>query len=388
VGVLYDFTGRGLSKVYGSYGRFYELVPLNVVSSSFHSSGSRVDHVGAPGTCAPPAGAVLPQDPRFCALVVPQTGPAFTFWGRQADEFIAPNTQGQYVDEFQAGTQYQVVRDVVVGVDYVHRSIGRVIEDVSTDNGQTYFVTNPGEPGKPGYQTSIPPGYYFPRPRRLYDAITLSVRKSFSQNYLLSASWTYSSLRGNYPGLFSRDSLDPNITSEFDLAPLMLNRDGRLPGDVSNSFKLDAGYVFELSSRTRLQLGGSLRAEQGQPINYLGADPLYGQSEVFILPRGSGGRLPWLWQVDVRMAATYRLGGPYAATLSLDIFNLTNNRAAIEVDEDYTLDLVSPIVGGTVRDLRNLKTAAGAPVTVNPSFRKPTAYQLPLSGRLGVRLSF
>ena len=388
LGLIYDFTGSGLSKVYGSYGRFYELVPLNLVSSSFHSSGPRVDHVGVPGTCGPPAGAVLPQDPRFCAVVAPQTGSAFTFWGREADNFFAPNTQGQYVEEFQTGTQYQVLRDVVVGVDYVHRSIGRAIEDVSPDNGQTYIVTNPGEPGKPGYQTIIPPGFFFPRPRRIYDGVTLSVRKSFSQNYLVSASWTYSSLRGNFPGLFNRDSLDPNAGSEFDLAPLMLNRDGRLPADVANSFKLDAGCVVELSSRTRLQVGGNLRAQQGQPINYLGADPLYGPSEVFVLPRGSGGRLPWLWQIDVRTAATYRLTGPYEATLSLDIFNLTNNRAAIAVDEDYTFDPVSPIVGGSVRDLPNLKTVSGARVTVNPSYGKPTAYQLPLSGRIGVRLSF
>ena len=388
VGLLYDFTGRGLSKVYASVGRFYELVPLDLVSSSFHTSGSRVDHLANPGNCASPAGAVLRQDPRFCALVVPQTGPAFIFWGRQADELIAPNTQGQYVDEFQAGTQYQVLRDLVLGVEYVHRSIGRVIEDVSTDNGQTYVVTNPGEPGKPGYQTSIPPGLFFPRPRRLYDAITLSLRKTFSRNYLLSASWTWSSLRGNYPGLFNRSSIDPNITSDFDLAALMVNRTGALPGDVPNSFKLDAGYVVELSPRTKLQLGGSLRAEQGQPINYLGADTLYGQSEVFILPRGSGGRLPWLWQVNVRVATTYRLGGPYAATLSLDIFNLTNNRAATEVDENYTFDLVNPIVGGSIRDLRNLKTVDGAPAMVNGSYGKPTAYQLPLSGRLGVKLSF
>ena len=102
----------------------------------------------------------------------------------------------------------------------------------------------------------------------------------------------------------------------------------------------------------------------------------------------SGGRLPWLWQVNVRAATTYRLGGPYAVTLSLDIFNLTNNRAATEVNENYTFDLVSPIVGGSVRDLRNLTTVAGVPVTVNSSYGKPTAYQLPLSGRLGARLSF
>src|SRR5207237_7691830 len=116
----------------------------------------------------------------------------------------------------------------------------------------------------------------FPRPRRVYDAITLSVRKSFSQNYLFSASYTYSSLRGNYPGLFNADSLDPNQTSDFDLVSLLPNRDGPLPDDVPNSFKVDGAYVHELSPRMALQLVADLRADQGKPINHLGADRVYG----------------------------------------------------------------------------------------------------------------
>ena len=182
--------------------------------------------------------------------------------------------------------------------------------------------------------------------------------------------------------------LDPNILSDYDLASLLPNRDGPLPGDIPNSFKLDGGYVMELSPVTSVQVGGNFRADQGHPINYLGAHPLYGAAEAYILPRGSAGRLPWVWQIDLRAAITRKLSSRYAGTISVDVFNLTNNRAVMQVNEQYTTDSVYPIVNGRPADLRNLKTIDGTQAIVNGAFRNPTAYQLPLSVRMGARLSF
>ena len=47
-----------------------------------------------------------------------------------------------------AGIQYDVGFDMVFGASYIHRDLGRVIEDVSTD-GAAYFLANPGEPADP-----------------------------------------------------------------------------------------------------------------------------------------------------------------------------------------------------------------------------------------------
>jgi len=218
----------------------------------------------------------------------------------------------------------------------------------------------------------------------------LSVRKIFSRGYFLDFSYTYSSLRGNYPGLFRNENgqLDPNILSEYDLVSLLPNRDGPLPGDIPNSFKADAGYALEISPGTSLQLGGSFRADQGHPLNYLGAHPLYGPAEAYILPRGSAGRLPWNWEIDVRAAVTRKLWSRYSGTFSLDIFNLTNNRAVTAANEQYTTDSVYPIVNGRPADLPFLKTVAGTTAVKNAAFLSPTGYQLPLSVRLGARVSF
>ena len=390
-GLIYDFTGRGLSKVYASAGRFYEFIPLDAANRSL-SGGPSFNYFVNPDNCATPDGMVLPRDPRFCAVLPQRGGRTYQFFGTGAAATVDPNLEGQYVDELQGGVQAQAYRDVVFAVDYVHRQVGRVVEDMSVNDAVTYFISNPGEPGKLGYAAVTPSGITVvePRPRRVYDGITLSVRKIFSRNYFFNASYTYSSLRGNYPGLFRSENgqLDPNILSDYDLASLLPNRDGPLPGDIPNSFKLDGGYVMELSPVTSVQVGGNFRADQGHPINYLGAHPLYGAAEAYILPRGSAGRLPWVWQIDLRAAITRKLSSRYAGTISVDVFNLTNNRAVMQVNEQYTTDSVYPIVNGRPADLRNLKTIDGTQAIVNGAFRNPTAYQLPLSVRMGARLSF
>jgi hypothetical protein len=72
----------------------------------------------------------------------------------------------------------------------------------------------------------------------------------------------------------------------------------------------------------------------------------------------------------------------------VDIFNLFNQRTALLQDQDYTLDPVEPIIGGDKRDLPHLKTVMGTPATKNPNYLAATAYQAPIAGRLGLRLSF
>ena len=390
LGLIYDFTGRGLSKVYASYGRFYEYIPLDLADRAL-SAEQTLDVRKDPNNCSNPA------DFRTCAILPGAfgAGRTFSFVGGAAGTSVDPKLQGQYTDEYLGGLQYQVYRDITVGVDYVHKQIGRVIEDMSTDDGATYFLSNPGEPGKLGYAGTTGTGATIvePKPRRVYDGITLSVNKTFAENWLMSASYTYSSFRGNYPGLFSirgngTNQLDPNILSEYDLLSLLPNKDGPLPGDIPNSFKVDAAYVYELSPRMNFNFGGNVRVDQGQPVNYLGAHPLYGNSEAYILPRGSAGRTPWTWQLNLRGGTSYKISKDYALGVTLDLFNVTNNREVLAVDQDYTFDSVSPIVNGKVADLPSLRTITGDRITPNSNFRNATQYQLPFSARIGAKLSF
>ena len=390
IGLIYDWTGRGLSKVYASFGRFYEYIPLDMGDRAL-SVETQVQYFTNAANCG------VASDPRTCSIVpgAAAGGRTFNFAGSGVT-LVDPNLAGQYTDEYQAGAQYQAYRDIIFGVDYVRKQVGRVVEDMSTDDGTTYFLSNPGVSGGYGYSTVTGTGetVVWPVPKRIYDGLTLSVNKAFSDNYLISASYTLSSFRGNYPGLISpgygsaAGQLDPNILAEYDLVSLLPNKEGPLKGDTPNAFKLDTAYVYEVNSALTLNLGGNLNVRQGGPLDYLGAHPSYGAGLAYILPRGSNGRLPWQWQVNLRAAANYKLTKDYGLGFNVDIFNATNNKAVTGVDENYTFDAVNPIVNGKVSDLGYLKNTAGAPVRLNQRFNSPISYQLPFSARVGARLSF
>ena len=395
IGLTYDWTGRGLSKIYASYGQFYEYVPLDLADRAL-SGETQATYSTNASNCA------NPKDPRTCAILIggQAGGRTYTFTGAGAGEGLDPNIKGQYTDEYAVGTEYQVYRDISLSLGYVRKQLRRVIEDMSVNDGNTYFLSNPGEPCSASSIASGACGQYGvtgqgqviaePPPRRVYDGVTFGFNKQFSDNWLLTATYTWSSYRGNYPGLVNNTTgqLDPNILSEYDLLSLLPNKDGPLPGDEPNQFKVNGAYVIDVNANTSINLGGSLNIDQGGPLTYLGAHPLYGPGEAYILPRGSDGRLPWTWRLDIRANVAYKISKDYTLGVGLDLFNVTDNREETAVDQNYTYDSVYPIVNGSVKDLKYLTNTSGLPVAVNPTFNQATAYQLPFSARLSAKFSF
>jgi len=107
-----------------------------------------------------------------------------------------------------------------------------------------------------------------------------------------------------------------------------------------------------------------------------------------VLPRGSGGRTPWLTQLDLHVSYRRKLSALFSFEAYCDVFNVLNQQAVTGVDEEYTFSVVGPIQNGRVADLANLKTIGGGPVIVNPNYGSATSFQQPLSLRLGLRVSF
>lgn len=129
-------------------------------------------------------------------------------------------------------------------------------------------------------------------------------------------------------------------------------------------------------------------ALSGRPINVLGIDPTYGLAEVFILPRGSGGRSPTVVQLDLHLAYEIQLSVESRFSLSVDFLNLFNQQEATNVDDVYSFSPTSPIVYGKPEDLHLQKDRNGARLQVNSNYGQPTAFQDPLFLRLGLRWSF
>jgi hypothetical protein len=170
---------------------------------------------------------------------------------------------------------------------------------------------------------------------------------------LAQASYTWAQLRGNYDGLFNTQGsnsfgapqLDPNINSTFDLRSLLLNQTGPLTGDVTHTIKLYLAKEFVITPVFSTTLGGSFNANSGIPINALGAHPIYGAGQAFLLERGSAGRLPWVTSLDAKVGLNYRLAKDTVITAAVEGFNIFNSQRPLTVDDNYTAGIVGPILG-------------------------------------------
>ena len=421
IGATYDPTGEGRAKLSASWGRFYEAIPMDINDRSFGGEVSDTRTYGAQsGACGafdPKLGSV---DGGNC------TGKA------QSEQLIgssgvlvAPGIKAEYLDEAMAGAEVAVIPNVVFGISLQHRTLGRVIEDVSTDGANTYIIANPGEwPGdaerafeqriaattdptehaRLAHELTLFQGIrVFDRPSRDYNAIELTVSRKFS-GLFVQGSYTYSKTEGNYPGSVSYDNgqIDPNISSQYDLIELLENRRGPLPQDRPHSVKLDAYYGWQLGTTGTLTVGARIRAISGIPENALASHYLYGPNESFLLPRGSLGRTDFEHGIDLHVGYRRKLPHGTAAELYVDAFNIYNNQATFDVDTTYappfridgTPNNANPISGGSYDDLIWAKAVdtkgfeTSRPLGRNPNFLNTASRYAPASAQLGFRFTF
>jgi outer membrane receptor protein involved in Fe transport len=388
VGVVYDFTQQGRGKLFANYARYYQNTAMEMVNAQFPGERRLQSFYRSPRGTQPgcdPLHQVAPydecRDPNNLQTLFDrgysnEQDPNAKWLPIRGDNVpVDPQLKPQSSDEFVVGGEYQLLDDARAGVTYTRRYMNAVIEDMSNDQATTFFIGNPGEGIASAFPTAV----------RDYDAVTAFLDKRFANQWLGQVSYTWSSLRGNYTGMFRPESgqLAPNITSDFDLASLLQNRLGPLPSDRTHSIKAYAAREFILPGKVVANLGLTYRGHSGTPLSVLGSHDLYGDGQVYILERGAAGRMPWVHDFDARLGLSYPVTQGVVASLSADVFNLFNFQQAVSRDQNYTLDVVEPLVGS--RDLADLETLD---VKRNPNYGHTTAYQAPRSVRISAKLSF
>ena len=375
IGLVYDPTQQGKSKIFANYGRYYEYIPLDIAVRSlsgeqtltaFHNcnpqtqyrQGCDANTVGTLGTGAP---AVYNGDAIGTSTKWTQIGNAFS-------SSVDPNLKAPSSDEIVAGGEYEVIPSGRLGLNYTHRNVVDWIEDMSNNNAVTYFVGNPGS----GIASN------FPKAERKYDAVTLSFAKSFADLWLAQMSYTWSKLTGNIDGLFvpSSTQLDPNINATFDLISLLANGTGPLSGDQTHVIKAYLAKQFVITPVLSTTVGASFNASSGIPISALGGNPIYGAGYGYIIQRGSAGRLPWVTSLDLNVGIDYHLNKDMYITGRVEAFNIFNSQRPTTVSENYTNSTVQPILGatqGTITQAFPISGAAGAPTVVAGGICSTTA---------------
>ena len=337
IGLIYRPGRAGSQKVFGSYARFYEQIPLELPAWYYDPQSFvilRYNH----DPRFDPSGADTTIDVLFGPVVVEPRH----------------DLKGQSVDEFTLGYERAIGRETRIGVRGIYRRLRWAVEDVFNPVTGQFALGNPGR----GDLDVVP------RAKRTYSALVLTFEKPEGRRFDFSASYVLSRSRGNYSGLFDYLSggAGPNISQQFDDPNQYRNSTGLLPNDRPHVFKVSGAYRFDF----RLTVGTALAWMSGTPRNE------FGPALVFLKARGSAGRTESVLDAGVRL--TYGLGSAWGRavrpTVYLDVFQLGNRRSPLILDDQLsTFDQH----GNTVP---------------NVGYGRPLEFQPPSSARLGLSIDF
>ena len=441
---VYDWTDEGRSRLYASYGWFFQPLPLQLNSRVFgglvsvfgsykgvdcHGRSTTVDGVSHPR---------VDDDGQPTEWCVDSVGAS----GGTSLGAVAPRLRGQFNKQFQFGYEHEVIEDLVIGIRWLHTDLGRAVEDISPNKGLSFIVANPGvgvrqsdidakqsecESLLERYETFHPDdddrhsvfreynrcqflvfaydkiNQQFAPPTRNYDAWTLHLQKRFADSWMLIASYTYSRLVGNYDGYVDplTGAINLGASTQYDLPELVRNSYGPLSTNIPHRLKLDAFYTFKLGRGGRATLGSSLRTQSGLPISLrtdTSSIPYRGTFLIYALPRGAGGRLPPSVQWNLSVGYAYPLARDFEIELNARVLNVTNAKAILRIDEIYSFQPTRPIAGGGHVELKHAKVWTLASdgeeffgeeiIQPQGNYGVPITFQQPLSGQLELELRF
>ena len=390
LGAIWDPTGTGRSKVFANYGRYYARVPNDLAARALSSDASiTADYFDANLTRPIPDGTATTN-----ANTGDVTTTHFTLLGAGGDD-IDPNAKLSYYNEWVAGGERTLRGGLDVGVRYVHRDIGRVLEDVqqyplvATSLGlpgaatANYVLTNPG-PATQVIQDVPGATVSFESPTHTFNAVELTANKRLTNSWSLTSSYRWSRLTGNFEGFFRNDNgqSDPGITSLYDyptndptytaigtpqfgyagdIRYLGAAGQGPLPLDRTHDIKVYGSYAFA----TGLNVSVGLELESGAPLTALAAHPVYNSGgEIPLTPRGAGfqtsdgfrTRTPWTKPVNAEASYNLKIGGRSLVFIA-DAFNVFNTQTILDYNAfselrftvpnpDFGLAGVSGVVSG------------------------------------------
>lgn len=366
LGFVWDPGRNQQSRLYGSYGRYYEQIPMDLVIRSFsYERQPRIINFDPVGVTPDPGAEALLDTPS--AILGGFTEPS------------DPDLRGQYLNEAILGYEQEVRPNWTAGVKLIHRKYGEVIEDFLCSDDGTYCIGNPGKGiMKEIFTLDYSTTFTAPKPDRVYKGVQLDVTKRLSNNWQGIASYIWSKLDGNFDGEyapFTNIGADPNISAAYDYYDFFTNgsdlsritNQGPLSNDRRHQFKVSGTWITPI----RLELGMSAFYRSGTPLTRYGYSDAYGRYEFFLTERGAEGRNPASYDVDVHLGYPLQVK---RATFNflLDIFNLLDQQRPILLDQRYGFQ----------------ESDNGAADPANPDFKRAVLRTAPTTVRLGVRVSF
>jgi hypothetical protein len=298
LGFAYDLFGDGKTKIYGSFGYFYDRLKFAAPRGSFGGDFYRVDYF--PITAASPAYSSFTPAKILGTWTDPRGGGNPSTTGGisqlQRDYRIPSNlTEAQFKalglavtgvdpnlkpfrqDDFTVGFEREFRANYTFSARFTRKNVASAIEDhaiLGLDESENYPVGNPGE----GLDLKLDKANgtaKSAKPQRLYRALELIVNRRLSNHYFFNANYTLGYLFGNYSGLASSDEngrTDPGINRFFDYPINGFTATGQpdngyLATDRRHVFKSYGGYEFHSVENKghSTELSYFYLAQQGTP---------------------------------------------------------------------------------------------------------------------------
>jgi hypothetical protein len=391
-GFAYDIKGDGKWKVFGSWGRFYDIFKLELPRGSF-GGDKWIEYYYTLDTYDWPNLLSSSACPPACpGTFLRSTNFRLPSFGSDA---LEPNLKPMQQQEFTLGLDHELSPIMAVSVHYVHKNLVRLIEDtgfLTPAGDEGYVIANPGE-GLTKYAYADPLTA-MPKPKRDYDGVEFAFEKRFADNWFLRTSYLWSRLYGNSSGLSQSDEngrTSPNVGRSYDYPAMMFTQDGQpnyglLATDRPHQWKTQFIYAFNFGT----SVGASEYVASGLPVTReLGILPT-SNYPVQYLGRLSDGRTDTFSQTDAFIQHEIKLGGDKRLQVSLNVLNLFNQAAGISKASTYqktdgiTFDEVDFYNGRLNFD----QLIAEQGIKQNPQFLKVNSYQAPLAARFGVKFLF
>ena len=378
---IYDLSGDGSSKIYATYGRYFQPVSANMNITQGGSATNvydyyHTDQIGADGYVTLLADGSPSRGATYRDTEINQDTT-----NDSAGAIASTSLDPMYSDEFTIGYQQEVFDTMTFGTRLIWRDLGQGIEDSDITTplnkklaelgydavGGTWILHNPNQSstivddfdGNPdnGYEsvTLSPSELPFETMERHYAALELTLNGSITDELRIYASYTLSKNWGNTEGLVKTDNnqADPGWTTSYDYGDIMDHGNGLLPNDHTHVFKLNGSY--DITEDLTFGFVGSI--SEGRPQSYLGKHPLNvdscttgnvwdacrgntGHSSFYDedgnpAKRGTKGNLDWLTNVDLSL--TYRTEVMDSdLSFKATVYNVFNSDSATNINETRT----------------------------------------------------
>jgi len=246
-----------------------------------------------------------------------------------------PDLKHPYNDIFSVGFERELLPDFAAGLTFIYKQYGNLIgleeragiykevQMVSPDNGQTYTLFNQLNVGTVEKVVTNPSDY-----EQKYRAVMLTLKKRYSNNWLLNASLVYSKSWGLNTMSRATGGRQENVIykgGDFGEDPNdYINAYGRMPADRPWILKVQVGYTFPwdimASFNWIYQTGRAYVSFTGFRLNQ-------GFRKVLAEPRGDN-RFPAWSMMDFRLEKTFHIGDTVRFQAIFDLFNVLNANTA------------------------------------------------------------